>query len=148
MHIKLVVTRLKEHVASWWYNVQAKRGKHGKSFIEIWVRMIKKMKAKFLSKEYDLSFYKDIHKLKQRMLTVKEYTEEFYRMNSREGYVEHTLEQISWYISALKQEIQDEMSMISHMMMEEAYQFSLKVEHKIIMEKNSSRHHPFYRGKG
>ena len=41
--VKLVVTRLKGHVALWWDSVQAKRKKKNKSVIKSWDRMISRM---------------------------------------------------------------------------------------------------------
>jgi len=52
---------------------------------------------------------------------MKEYTEEFYRVNLRVGYVEDTLEKIARFANGLRMEILDEISIISPKTIEEAY---------------------------
>jgi hypothetical protein len=64
-------------------------------------------------------------------MTVKEYTEEFYRLNIRAGHRESNDEKVSRYMNGLRYEIQDEMSMMNIQMVEDAYQMDLKVEDKL-----------------
>ena len=45
-------------------------------------------------------------------MTVKEYTEEFYRMNIRASHRESDDEKVSIYMNFLRHEIQDEMIMM------------------------------------
>jgi hypothetical protein len=63
-------------------------------------------------------------------MIVKEYTEEFYRLNIRIGQREDE-ENIFRYINGLRYEIHDELSMMLVRTMEDAYQFSLKAEDKL-----------------
>ena len=46
-------------------------------------------------------------------MTVREYTEEFYRVNLRAGYIEDTLEKTTSYVNVLRLEILDEISIVS-----------------------------------
>jgi hypothetical protein len=46
-------------------------------------------------------------------MTVKEYTEEFYRLNIRAGHHENDDEKVARYMNGLRYEIQDEMSMVT-----------------------------------
>ena len=64
-------------------------------------------------------------------MTVKEYTEEFYRLNIRVGHRESDDEKVARYMNGLRYEIQDEMSMMTIRTMEDAYQMALKVEEKL-----------------
>lgn len=59
--------------------------------------------------------------LKHREMTVKEYIEEFYRVNLRAGYIEDTPEKTSRFLNGLKLEILDEISILSLKTIEEAY---------------------------
>lgn len=127
--------------------MQDERRKNGKPLIKSWDRMMAKRKGKFLEKDYHLSLYRYVHILKQRLLTITEYIEEFYMVNLRVSYVQDTLEKTKKYINGLKLGIQDEINMLSPRMMEEAYQFALNAEEKIMRKQNSSRGHGF-RGKG
>lgn len=111
--------------------------------------MIAKMKAKFLPRDYQLALYKQMQNLRQRLLTVREYTEEFYKVNIRAGYTEDNSEKVARYINGLRFDIQDEMSLLSPKSVEEAYQCTLKVEEKLKRRNNSGRGKgQAYRGKG
>ena len=46
--------------------------------IKSWDRMVVKMKGKFLPKDYQLTLYRQAQNLKQKMMTMREYIEEFY----------------------------------------------------------------------
>jgi hypothetical protein len=59
---------------------------------------------------------------------VKEYTEQFYKMNIRDGQKENEDEKTTRYINGLRYEIQEEINMMLINTVEDAYQASLKVE--------------------
>ena len=86
--------------------------------------------------------------MRQRGLTVKEYTEEFYRLNLRAGYVEDTPEKTKRFVNGLRGEILDEISILSPRSIDEAYQCALKAEEKINRKKNARRGGGSGRGKG
>ena len=69
-------------------------------------------------------------------MTVKEYTEEFYRLNIITGQWERDEEKVAIYINGLRYEIQDELNMMSVRTMEDAYQFALKAEEKLARKPN------------
>ena len=56
--VKLVVKRIKGHVALWWDSVQVERKKKNKVVIKSRDRMVAKMRGKFLPKDYQLGLYK------------------------------------------------------------------------------------------
>jgi uncharacterized protein YjbK len=64
-------------------------------------------------------------------MTVKEYTEEFYKLNIRAGHRESNDEKVARYMNGLRYDIQDEMSMVTIRTMEDAYQMALKDEEKL-----------------
>jgi hypothetical protein len=65
-------------------------------------------------------------------MTVKEYTEEFYRLNIRAGHREGDDEKVARYLNGLRYDIQDELSMTDHTQtVEDAYQMALKAEEKL-----------------
>jgi uncharacterized protein YjbK len=64
-------------------------------------------------------------------MTVREYTEEFYRLNIREGHRESDDEKVARYLNGLRYEIQDELSMVTIRTVEDAYQMALKAEEKL-----------------
>ena len=62
------------------------------------------------------------------MMIVIEYTEEFYKVNIRLGYVEEIYDNIGRYINGLRLDIQDELSLLSPNNIEESYQCDLNME--------------------
>jgi hypothetical protein len=84
--VRHVVTKLKGHAALWWDELQADRRSKGKQKIKSWDRMIAKMKAKFIPRDYQITLFRRMQNLRQKLMTVKEYTEEFYRLNIRVGH--------------------------------------------------------------
>ena len=69
--------------------------------------------------------------MRQKLMPVKEYTEEFYRLNIRAGHRESNDEKVARYMNGLRYEIRDEMSMETIRMVEDAYQMALKAEEKL-----------------
>ena len=88
--VKFVVTRLKGHATLWWDGVQPERRRLGKQPIKNWNRLVVKLREKFLPKDYQLSLYRQMQNLRQRLLTVREFTEEFYKVSIRAGQIQDT----------------------------------------------------------
>jgi hypothetical protein len=66
--------------------------------------------------------FRRLQNLRQKGLSVKEYTEEFYRLNIRAGHRESDEEKVSRYINGMRYEIQDEINMMMMRTVEDAYQ--------------------------
>ena len=64
--------------------------------------------------------------LRQKGMTVKEYTEEFYRVNLWASYTDDTPEKTTRYVNGLRLEILDEISILSPQNIEEAFQSAIK----------------------
>jgi hypothetical protein len=80
-----VITRLKGHATLWWDELRAKRRSKGKQKIKNWDRMVAKLKVKFMPKDYHINLFRKMQNLKQKGMTVKEYTKEFYKLNIKIG---------------------------------------------------------------
>jgi hypothetical protein len=90
-----------------------------------------------------------LQNLKQRGLSVKEYTKEFYRLNIRVGHKENEDEKTNRYINGLRYEIQEDISMMSVSKVKDSYQASLKDEEKLAKKQSQqSRGRNSSRGKG
>jgi hypothetical protein len=129
--VKHAVTRLKGHATLWWDELQADRRCKGKQKIKSWDRMVAKMKTKFIPKDYQITLFRTMQNLRQKLMTVKECTEEFYKINIRVGHRESDDEKIARYMNGLIYDIQDEMSMMIIRTVEDAYQMALKAEEKL-----------------
>jgi hypothetical protein len=103
--VKHVVTRLKGHAALWWDELQANRCYQGKQKIKSWDRMIASMKEKFIPRDYQITLFRRMQNLRQKLMTVKEYIEEFYRLNIRECHRESNDEKVARYMNGLRYEI-------------------------------------------
>lgn len=137
--VRFVVTKLKGHAALWWDSVQADRRRMNKFPIRKWPRMVAKLKGRFLPKDYQVELYRRVQNLRQKGMTVKEYTEEFYRVNLRAGYTDDTPEKTARYVNGLRLEILDEISILSPRNIEEAFQSAVKAEEKINRKQNNRR---------
>ena len=93
--VKFAVTRLKGNALLWWDGVQEERRRLHKQPIKSLSRMIAKLKDKFLPKDYQLALYKQMQNLRQRLLTFREYTEEFYKINIRAGYTKDNSDKLA-----------------------------------------------------
>jgi hypothetical protein len=122
--VRHVVTRLKGHAALWWDELQAERRRKGKKNIKSWDQMVAKLKEKFMPKDYQINLFRRMQNLRHRGLTVKEYIEEFYKLNIRAGQRERDEEKVSRYINGMRYEIQDELSMTTVRTVEDAYQMA------------------------
>eukprot|EP00253_Pinus_taeda_P006788 PITA_06788 len=110
--------------------------------------MVAKLKGRFLPKDYQVELCRRVQNLRQNDMTVKEYTEEFYRVNLRAGYMDETPEKIARYVNGLRMEILDEISILSPRSIEEAFQSAVKVEDKINRKQNNRRGRGNGRGRG
>ena len=93
--------------------------------------MVTKMKAKFIPKYYQINLFQRMHNLRQKGMTLKEHTEEFYHINIRVGHRQSDDEQIVRYLNGLRYDVQDEMSMVAVRNVEDAYQIAMKEEEKL-----------------
>ena len=93
--------------------MQVERRRIGKRPIKNCNRMVAKLRGKFLPGDYQLSLFRKMKKLRQRLLTGKEYTKEFYKVSIRGRKIQESKEKVARYINGLRMEIQDEMRMLS-----------------------------------
>ena len=94
--------------------------------------MLYKIKSQFMPKDYQLNLLRQLQNLRQKAMIIKEYIEEFFRLNIRSGHIEGGLERLARYINGLIYDIQDEISLLNLKNVEDAYQVSLKVEDKFV----------------
>jgi hypothetical protein len=124
--VRHAVTKLKGHAALWWDELQADKRCQGKKKIKSQDRMIAKMKAKFIPRDNQISLFRRMQNLRQKLMTVKEYTEEFYRLNIRVGHRESNDEKVARNMNGLRYKIQDELNLATIRTVEDAYQLALK----------------------
>ena len=96
-----------------------------------WRLMVTILKAKFIPADYELGLFKKLQNLKQKDMTMKDYTEEFYKLTIQSGHSELSKEKVDQYINGLRFNIQDEASMLKIDLVEDSYQYTLKVYDKL-----------------
>jgi hypothetical protein len=67
--------------------------------------MVAKMKEKFIRKDYQITLFWRMQNLRQKMMLVKEYTEEFYKLNINAGHRESDDEKVARYMNGLRYDI-------------------------------------------
>jgi hypothetical protein len=102
--------------------------------------MVAKLKEKFIPKDYQINLLRRMQNLREKGMTLKEYTEEFYRLNSQ-GWTkrERNEERVSIYINDLIYDIQDEINMETVRKVDAAYQIALKEEEKLARKKSQQK---------
>jgi hypothetical protein len=93
--------------------------------------MVANMTAKFIPKDYQITLFRRMQNLRQKLMSVKEYIEEFYKINIKAGHRESDDEKVSRYMNGLRYDIQDKMSMMTLQNVEDSYQLALKAEDKL-----------------
>jgi hypothetical protein len=63
--------------------------------------MVAMMKSKFIPRDYQINLFRRMHNLRQKGMTMKEYTEEFYRLNIRDGHRESDDEKVARYMNGM-----------------------------------------------
>ena len=119
--------------------------------IRTWVKIVSKVKKKFLPVDYQVSLLRKMQNLRKKDMTLKEYIKEFYRLDIRSRHVDDDVEKIARYINGLRSGTQDEISFVKLKSVEEAYQYALKDE-EILTKKHKKRQRSragrFLRGRG
>ena len=83
--VKMTCMKLKGNAFLWWDTMQLERKREGKDKIRNWDQMVAKLKGKFLTVDYTLNLYKKLQNLRQKEMTIKEQTKEFFRISIISG---------------------------------------------------------------
>jgi hypothetical protein len=67
--------------------------------------MVAKMKDKFIPKDYQITLFRRMQNLRQKLMSVKEYTEEIYMINIRGGHQESDDKKVYRYMNSLRYDI-------------------------------------------
>ena len=83
--------------------------------------MVTKFKAKFIPTNYELDFFKRFQNLKQKDISMKYYTEAFYKLTIQSGHRGISKEQVPWYIIYLRFNILDAVGMLKIDLVDNGY---------------------------
>ncbi|XP_057818140.2 uncharacterized protein LOC131031119 [Cryptomeria japonica] len=149
--VSLARARLKGSALMWWTVLQEERVNAGKKRISSWERMKTKIKNQFLPCDFEVQMFKKIQNFRQRELDVSSYTEEFHRLSLRSRKHEDESEKLARYINGLRQNIQDEISVLAPDIVHKCFQLALRIEDKIRRrgeQNQKSRGGKKFRGRG
>lgn len=83
--------------------------------------MVTKMKVKFILVDYELDLFKRLQNPKRKDMTMKDYTDNFYKLTIWSRHRELSKEKVVWYINDLRFNIQDEVGMLNISLVDDAY---------------------------
>jgi hypothetical protein len=87
--------------------------------------------------------------VRKKLMTNREYMEEFYKVNIRACHIDDNPERVERYVNELRLDIQDDFILMSLRSVEDAYQFALKEEEKFPRKQNQkNRERNFTKGRG
>ena len=86
------------------------------------------LKERFLAIDYDQILYQQYQHCQQKSKTIREYTEEFYRLNAWVDLYESERQQVSRYLGELKDTIHDQLALQSIWKLSEAVNLAYRVE--------------------
>ncbi|KAL5777403.1 hypothetical protein ACOSP7_010329 [Xanthoceras sorbifolium] len=114
------------------FRVEEQHARQGKPKINTWEHMKAKLRKQFLSADYAMELYERFHSLKQRGMTVEEYTSEFNNLLNRVGLNERNEQWTARYLSGLNQTVRDELGIVRLFNLEDARQDALMAEKKLL----------------
>ena len=109
-----------------WEQLKKTWERQGKTRINDWDKMKKKMREHFFPFGYSQTLYQRIYTLKQGGKSVNDYSDEFYRLVSRNDLPKTEEQLMARYFSSLRQSIQDVLCL-------QAYWTALKVYKRALM---------------
>jgi hypothetical protein len=96
--VKFVAIKLMGYASSWREQVQMTRVQFGKGKIQNWMKMQWLIRSQFLPLNYERVLFEQYQSLQQGLRTVREYTNEFYKMWTRVQLTETELQVIHCYL--------------------------------------------------
>ncbi|XP_040994264.1 uncharacterized protein LOC121240799 [Juglans microcarpa x Juglans regia] len=129
--VKLVAYKLRGGASAWWEQTQNNRRRQGKQPVRVWPKMKRLMRARFLPPDYEQLLYQQYQNCRQGARTINEYTEEFYRLNSRNNLAETEGQQVARYIGGLRVAIQDKVTLHAVWTLSEAVNLAMKIESQL-----------------
>lgn len=126
--VALVATRFRGHAAAWWRQLKTTRGRQGKSKIDSWEKLRKKLRKAFVPPNHTSLVYQQLQNLKLGNRSITDYTTEFYQLVARNDLAETEEQLVSRYIGGLHQQFQDTLNLFDLFTVAEAKQKALQLE--------------------
>lgn len=105
--VKIIAVKLRKHASIWWENLKKRRDREGKSKIKTWEKMRKELTRMFLPPHYYQDKFIQLQNLRQKNLSVEEYTREFEKLMMQCDIQEKEEQTIARYLGGLNTDIAD-----------------------------------------
>ncbi|KAJ4946663.1 hypothetical protein NE237_019505 [Protea cynaroides] len=105
--VPLIILSFRGRAAGWWQALKQRRQQLGKAPIRTWDELKCELRREFLQFYYQQLMYQRLHKLVQGTKSVAQYTDEFYKLLSRNSLKDTPEQLVARYLTGLKPSIQD-----------------------------------------
>jgi hypothetical protein len=130
--VKIIVVKLKKHASIWWENLKKKREREGKRKIKTWEKMRRELTRKFLPVHYYQDNFLQLQNLRQKNLSVEEYTREFEKLMMKCDIHEKEEQTIARYLGGLNTDIAHPVQLQQYWSVEDVIRLALQVENKYL----------------
>ena len=138
LKVRFVTYKLKGGAKAWWKQIQHSRVLDGKHPITSWPRMKQMLRTRFLPTNFSQTLYLQCLGCKQGNRSIKDYTEEFYRLGARANLVEDENQQVARFIGGLNEAIQEKLELSSVWSLNEAVNLDFKGEKQALRSSTRS----------
>jgi len=136
--VKIIAVKLKKHASIWWENLKTKRAREGKSKIKTWEKMRRELSKKFLPSHYYQDNFIQLQNLRQKNLSVEEYTREFEKLMMKCDIHEREEQTIARYLGGLNTDVAHPVQLQQYWSLDDVIRLAMRVE-KHLPKKHSYR---------
>jgi hypothetical protein len=129
--VKIITVKLKKHASIWWENLKKNRECEGKRKIKTWEKMRRELTRKFLPVHYYQDNFLQLQNLRQKNLSVEEYTREFEKLMMKCDIHEKEEQTIARYLGGLNTDIAHPVQLQQYWSVEDVIRLALRVEKQI-----------------
>jgi len=126
--VKTVAVKLKKHASIWWENLKREREREGKSKIKTWEKMHRELTRKFLPPHYYQDNFIQLQNLRQKSMSVEEYTRDFEKLMMKCDIQEKEEQTIARYLGRLNTDIAHLVQLQQYWSLDEVTRLAIRVE--------------------
>ncbi|XP_074314127.1 uncharacterized protein LOC141649333 [Silene latifolia] len=125
---KVAILKLKGYASLWYENMKHQRIRDGKEPVRSWLKLKKKLKEKFIAKDYTQDIFIKLTQLRQEQLTVEAYLRSFEQLTLQCEVTEKPEQKIARFIEGLDPKIAGKVRMQQVWSFDEAVNLALRIE--------------------
>ena len=129
--MKIIAVKLKKHASIWWENLKKKRDCEGKSKIKTWEKMRRELTRKFLPSHYYQDNFIQLQNLRQKNLSVEEYTREFEKLMMKCDIHKREEQTIARYLGGLNTDIVHPVQLQQYWSLDDVICLAIRVEKQL-----------------